>query len=221
LTEEELESIKSFNDQITLQDELEKYLRIEKPEEGLGGRAGIVHRLDKETSGVLLVAKTKEAFEALQAQFKARVVDKEYTALVHGKTSREGTVEVPIARDPKRRTRFTVAKEGRQAKTEYKLIDYFSFGEAEGEPLSLLDVRPLTGRTHQIRVHLKYLGHPLVSDPLYLTSRRLREDLNFCPRLFLHASALSISHPKTGARMRFEAELPSDLSLALSRLKPL
>src|SRR3972149_10541138 len=105
--------------EVTLQDELEKYLGIKHAEEGSGGRAGIVHRLDKETSGILLVAKTPEAFEKLQAQFKERTVDKEYLALVHGETSADGEIRAPIDRHPKFRRRFEVVEGGRESTTAY------------------------------------------------------------------------------------------------------
>jgi len=203
--------------EITLQDELEKYLGIKKSEEGIGGRAGIVHRLDKETSGILVVAKTQEAFEKLQAQFKERTVDKEYLALVHGKTDPEGEVRAPIDRHPKFRRRFEVVEGGRESTTGYHREALLN---KEEESYSYLRVHPLTGRTHQIRVHLKHIGHPVVADPLYLSDKRLKEDLKLCPRLFLHAASLTFTHPSTGARMRFEADLPDDLRKALSSLKP-
>src|SRR3989304_2464378 len=202
--------------EITLQDEVEKYWGSKKAEEGIGGRAGIVHRLDKETSGVLVVAKTQEAFEKLQAQFKERTVDKEYLALVHGKTDPEGEVRAPIDRHPKFRRRFEVVEGGRESTTAYRREGIFQNGE---EIYSYLRVHPLTGRTHQIRVHLKHIGFPVVSDPLYLSDKRLKEDLKFCPRLFLHAASLTFTHPSTGARMRFEVDLPDDLRKALSGLR--
>src|SRR3990170_8310390 len=201
--------------QITLQDELEQYFKIKKSEEGIGGRAGIVHRLDKETSGILVVAKTQEAFEKLQAQFKERTVDKEYLALVHGKTDPEGEVRAPIDRHPKFRRRFEVVEGGRESTTAYRREGIFQNGE---EIYSYLRVHPLTGRTHQIRVHLKHIGFPVVSDPLYLSDKRLKEDLKFCPRLFLHAASLTFTHPASSARMRFEADLPDDLRKTLSGL---
>ena len=204
--------------EITLQDELEKYFGIKNSEEGIGGRAGTVHRLDKETSGILVVAKTQEAFEKLQAQFKERTVDKEYLALVHGKTDPEGEVRAPIDRHPKFRRRFEVVEGGRESATSYRREATLKNG---GEIYSYLRVHPLTGRTHQIRVHLKHIGFPVVSDPLYLSDRRLKEDLKFCPRLFLHAASLTFTHPASGARMRFEADLPDDLRGALSHLKPI
>ncbi|MDP1710818.1 MAG: RluA family pseudouridine synthase [candidate division WWE3 bacterium] len=237
---------------VTLQEELEKYLGIKDPQEGIGGRAGIgrpdfvgpsnsargiggragiVHRLDKETSGILVVAKTPEAFENLQAQFKTRRVDKEYLTLVHGKTDGEGRIHAPIARHPRLRRRFAVVEGGRESVTAYWREALLTNGEEmdgrlrrpsnrriEPALYSYLRVHPLTGRTHQIRVHLKHIGHPVVSDPLYLSPKRLTQDLSFCPRLFLHATSLAFTHPTTGARMRFDADLPKDLQAVLSHL---
>ncbi len=199
----------------TLQDELEKRFGIKKSEEGIGGRAGIVHRLDKETSGIILVAKTQSAFEALQSQFKEREVRKEYLALVHGKPPKSGSIEAAIDRNPKNRMRFAVVPGGRKSMTEYEVLQYFGHG---GELFSLLKVKPITGRTHQIRVHLKHIGHPVVSDRLYLSRKQFRLDLKFCPRLFLHALTLSFVHPESGARMRFETELPPDLKETIESL---
>lgn len=203
----------------TLQDELEERFGIKKSEEGIGGRAGIVHRLDKGTSGVLVVAKTEEAFADLQAQFKKREVEKGYLALVHGKVKeREGKIEAPIARNPKNRMKFAVVEGGRKAVTGYKAISYQQ-SAISAEQFSYLRVKPLTGRTHQIRVHLKHIGHPVVSDPLYLSRKRSKEDHCWCPRVFLHAESLGFKHPETGAWVRFEAELPRDLKVALDEVK--
>lgn len=201
--------------EVTLQDELEKYFGIKKSEEGIGGRAGIVHRLDKETSGILVVAKKQVAFEKLQAQFKERVVEKEYLALVHGKTDPEGEVSEPIDRHPRFRRRFAVVAGGRESTTSYRREKILKNGE---EICSFIKVHPLTGRTHQIRVHFSHIQHPVVSDPLYLSEKRLKADLKFCPRLFLHAASLAFTHPVSGAQMRFEVELPEDLQKVLDHL---
>ncbi|HEB13879.1 MAG TPA: RluA family pseudouridine synthase, partial [candidate division WWE3 bacterium] len=128
----------------TLQDELEKRFGIKKSEEGIGGRAGIVHRLDKETSGIILVAKTQSAFEALQSQFKEREVRKEYLALVHGKSPKSGSIEAAIDRNPKNRMRFAVVSGGRKSMTEYAVLQYYKHEE---ELLSFLKVKPFTGRS--------------------------------------------------------------------------
>lgn len=207
--------------EITLQDKLEKYFNIKSSEEGIGGRVGIVHRLDKETSGILVVAKTQAAFENLQAQFKNRTVDKEYVALVHGKTDKDGKIGASIGRHPKFRMRFDVVPGGRESTTLYhrEALYQTQLPDYPITQLSFLRVHPLTGRTHQIRVHMKHIGHPVVSDPLYLSPKILKQDLTFCPRLFLHAASLSFAHPASGARMRFEAELPKDLQKVLAVLR--
>lgn len=202
----------------TLQDELEERFEIKKSEEGIGGRAGIVHRLDKGTSGVLVVAKTEKAFADLQAQFKQRKVKKEYLALAHGEIKqRRGIIRAPLGRNPKNRMRFAVVEGGRHATTEYHLIHTILYEyKEEKREFSYLRVKLLTGRTHQIRVHMKYIGHPIVSDPLYLSRKRLKEDQKWCPRLFLHAESLAFKHPESGAWVRFEADLPEDLQGALA-----
>ena len=183
-------------------------------------RAGIVHRLDKETSGLLLVAKTPEAFVNLQRQFKERKVKKQYLALVHGKVEpQEGVIEVPIARSPFNREKFGVFLGGRPARTKYKVlsIKYKVLGKKE-EPLTLLEVSPETGRTHQIRVHLKYIGHSVVGDEKYAGRKTARADRKWCPRQFLHASYLSFIHPKTGKKVIVSSKLPSDLQQIIMKL---
>lgn len=168
-------------------------------------RSGVVHRLDKETSGLLLIAKTKTALENLQAQFKGREVKKTYTALVHGKVEpKEGEIKTPVGRLPWRRDRFGVLPGGREAITYYKVYKYYN-------GYTLLELFPKTGRTHQIRIHLKYIGHPIVSDEFYAGRKTARNDRKWCPRLFLHASKISFLHPKSGKRMEFASPLPSDL----------
>ena len=179
-------------------------------------RNGIVHRLDKETSGVMVVAKTKKAFENLQAQFKAREVSKTYTALVHGKVGFEkGVIKAPIGRLPWNRIRFGVLPGGREAETTYRVKSYY---KKDGENFTLLELKPKTGRTHQIRVHLKHLSHPVVSDEFYAGRKTSRVDRTWCPRLFLHASGITFSHPKTGKKTSFKSELPTDLNKALNSL---
>jgi 23S rRNA pseudouridine1911/1915/1917 synthase len=180
-------------------------------------RDGIVHRLDKETSGILLVAKTKEAFEKLQAEFKNREVEKTYLALLHGKVEEsEGKIELTIGRLPWRRDRFGVLAGGRESLTEYKVIDFYP-GERGG--YSLVEFYPTTGRTHQIRIHAKYIGHAIVADDFYAGRKTARNDRKFCPRLFLHASKIRFIHPKDGKRVEFESELPEDLKKVLTDLK--
>lgn len=179
-------------------------------------RDGIVHRLDKETSGILLVAKTKEAFETLQKEFKDRVVEKTYKALVHGKVAEEeGTIEAPVGRLPWRRDRFGVLPGGRSATTFYKVIDYYKDSNSD---YSLLELAPKTGRTHQIRIHAKHIGHPLVSDTFYAGRKTARKDRSWCPRLFLHAFSITFKHPKSGKVVNFESDLSEDLIKSLSTL---
>lgn len=184
------------------------------------GRAGIVHRLDKETSGVLLVAKTPDAFEKLQRQFKERTVKKHYLALVHGKVEpAQGEITAPVGRLPWNREKFGVIPGGREAKTKYKVLSVMHklFGK-RGETVSLLELYPETGRTHQIRIHLKYLGHPVVGDLTYAGRKMARWDRSWCPRLFLHASFLGFTHPESGEWLEFKSELPGDLQKVLSQI---
>jgi len=190
-------------------------------------RGGIVHRLDKETSGLLLVAKTPEAFENLQKQFKERRVEKHYLALVHGLVEpKEGEIRAPVGRLPWNRERFGVLAGGRSAKTRYKVLRYLKrsdlpAGQTSPENIvfSLLELKPETGRTHQIRVHLKFWGHPIVADEFYAGRKTSRRDREWCPRLFLHASFIVFVHPKTGKKMEFSLPLPSDLKKALDQLQ--
>lgn len=179
-------------------------------------RSGVVHRLDKDTSGVMVLAKTPRSFSKLQTQFKNREVSKEYLALVHGWLKpRQGDINLPIARNPRRRQTFTIRLGGRMATSFYQVEDYYL---AEGgERFSLVRVFPKTGRTHQIRVHFQHLGHPLVTDKVY-GGRRLLEDRKWCPRLFLHAAKLTFSHPGTGKTLTTFSPLPKDLILALKHL---
>lgn len=179
-------------------------------------RNGIVHRLDKETSGILLVAKTKEAFEELQRQFKERLVSKTYIALVHGKTSHPaGVISEPVGRLPWRRDRFGVLPDGREAITEYKVIATYSL---EHIAYSLLELKPKTGRTHQIRIHLKHIGHPIVGDEFYAGRKTARHDRKWCSRLFLHAGEISFLHPTTKLKVNFTSPLPDDLTAILNSI---
>jgi 23S rRNA pseudouridine1911/1915/1917 synthase len=173
-------------------------------------RAGIVHRLDKETSGVLVVAKRQPSLEALQQQFRNREVEKSYLALVKGRVQpSEGIIEVPVGRDPTDRTKMAALPEGKYARTQYKVVRRF-------RRHTLLEVYPYTGRTHQVRVHLSWLGHPVVGDANYgPRRRRLLKD-----RHFLHASCLRLTHPVTEEEMTFRAPLPPELGDVLRRLRP-
>jgi 23S rRNA pseudouridine1911/1915/1917 synthase len=180
-------------------------------------RGGIVHRLDKETSGLLIIAKTLESFNSLQKQFKEREVEKTYIALVHGKVEPEkGTIEVSVGRLPWRRDRFGVLPGGRAARTDYEVI---SFYKKDGEEHSLVEVKPKTGRTHQIRIHFKYLRHALVSDSFYAGRKTAKKDRAWCPRLFLHAKEITFNHPESGKRLKFSSDLPPDLRKVLTSLQ--
>lgn len=178
-------------------------------------RNGIVHRLDKPTSGCLIVAKTKSSFESLQSQFKERTVNKKYTALSHGKSKdKSGLIDQPVGRLPWRRDRFGVLSGGRPAQTNYEVLGYY---QKDGQEFTLFELSPHTGRTHQIRIHLKYIGHPIVSDTFYAGRKTARSDLKWCSRLFLHASKIEFSDPDGGEKIRTEAALPVDLESALDK----
>ena len=177
---------------------------------GIGGvkRPGIVHRLDKDTSGLIIVAKNDAAHVSLAQQLKERKVEKMYVALVEGHvTPPEGRIEAPIARDAKHRKRMAVVTNGRDARTSYRVLR-----EVGGR--TLLEVRPQTGRTHQIRVHLASIGHPITGDALY--GRRGDAPV---ARQFLHARRLAFLHPRTGERLELEAPLAEDLQQALEALE--
>src|SRR3989344_4915466 len=178
-----------------------------------GEKGGVVHRLDKDTSGLLVLAKNPEAYNALKKQFLERTVQKKYTALVHGKMPEPaGVISLPIERHPKVWGKFAVGRDlARTAITEWKVEGYYSRFNAH---YTLLELKPVTGRTHQLRVHLKHLGHPVVSDPLYSGRRQLEQDRQWCPRLFLHASRLEIAHPGSGEKLIFNSGLPTDLAQA-------
>lgn len=183
-------------------------------------RPGIVHRLDKDTSGLLVVAKTQSAHESLGDQFRAREVFKSYVALVYGVVKQEsGRIEQPIARDPRNRTRMAIVPGGRGALSLYKVRRSY-------DRFTLLDVELKTGRTHQIRVHLAWLKHPVVADELYAGGRensvrdvQVRALIRKLKRQFLHAEHLGFRHPQTGERMKFVAPLPMELSLFLKSLE--
>lgn len=184
------------------------------------GRAGIVHRLDKETSGIILVAKTYDSFVNLQSQFKERRIQKTYLALTHGEIiPGKGEINVAVGRLPWNRKRFGVLSGGREAVTEYKVLNikYLVSGK-DKEPLSLVELYPKSGRTHQIRVHLQYIKHPIFADSLYAGRKTSRRDRQLLSRVFLHASKISFSHPGTNEIMNFESPLPEDLQRFLLSL---
>jgi 23S rRNA pseudouridine1911/1915/1917 synthase len=189
---------------------------------GVGGesRPGIVHRLDKDTSGVLVVAKNDRAHRALTEAWGTAAVVKEYLAVVYGtpKVSK-GTIDRKIGRDPRDRKRMGVTASGRAAVTHYEVVEAFAH-------TSLLNCRLDTGRTHQIRVHLKAIGHPVVGDPVYsgpqwkgIPNKKLQKALSSFGRQALHAASLAFPHPSSGERMSFRAPVPADMALLLETLR--
>jgi 23S rRNA pseudouridine1911/1915/1917 synthase len=182
---------------------------------GVGGaeRPGIVHRLDRDTSGLLVVAKNEAARAALARQWKDRQVEKGYVALVHGWLEPpEGIIDAPIGRDARHRQRMAVVEGGRAARSAYRVRRLLVSGPEGTDRYSLVDVRPLTGRTHQIRVHLAAVGHPVVGDRVY------GRPSPFVGRQFLHACRLTFRHPVDGRPLEFESHMPEDLQQALRRL---
>ena len=184
-----------------------------------GVRPGIVHRLDRDTSGLLVVAKTQAALENLSDQFRDRTVFKSYLALVHGRVASSGKVDQPLARDPSNRTRMAVVRGGRNALTLYRVRQAF-------DRFTLLDVELKTGRTHQIRVHLAWLKHPVVGDETYGGGRdntiqdpQLRARIRNLKRQFLHAEKLGFKHPVSQEFVKFESALPKDLTELLAALE--
>ena len=183
-------------------------------------RPGIVHRLDKDTSGLLLVAKTEQAHETLADQFRAREVFKLYVALVHGQVGRDrGEIDEPIARDPRHRTRMAIVRGGRSALSIYRARERF-------DRFTLIDVELKTGRTHQIRVHLAWIKHPVVGDETYGSGRdntvadpKIRSQIAKLGRQFLHAEKLGFSHPKSGERLNFTSPLPTELQKLLDTIR--
>ena len=179
-------------------------------------RSGIVHRLDKETSGLLVVAKTLEAQTSLVRQLQKRTVKRDYLALVWGSISSHGWVDAPVGRHPVQRTRMAVVASGKEARTRYEVLEQFT-------DCTLLRCSLETGRTHQIRVHMQSLGYPLVGDPLYGGKAKKGSSatmqLAAFPRQALHAHRLELTHPQHGQRMGWEAPLPEDMSNLLLMLQ--
>jgi 23S rRNA pseudouridine1911/1915/1917 synthase len=175
-------------------------------------RAGIVHRLDKDTSGLLVVAMTLAAQTDLVRQLQARTVKRHYLALVHGRVARDGTVDAPIGRHPVQRTKMAVVSGGRASRTHYHVIERFASA-------TLLECALETGRTHQIRVHMASIGHPLAGDPVYGPRKAGAALLADFPRQALHAWRLALVHPVTRQEMGWEAPLPQDFSRLLAALR--
>ncbi len=173
-------------------------------------RPGIVHRLDRDTSGLLVVARTAEAYEGLVGQLRARAVERRYLALVWGRPAVRGMIDAPIGRSATRRTRMAVRDAGREARTGFELLETFS-----SPAVSLLECRLETGRTHQIRVHLAAIGNPVVGDASYGGARASL----LVGRPFLHAFLLAFDHPVSGQRIRIEEPLPADLEAVLDSMR--
>ena len=182
-------------------------------------RPGIVHRLDKDTSGLLVAAKTEQAHGNLADQFREREVFKSYVALVHGQLERDrGEIDEPIARDPRHRTRMAIVRGGRSALSIYRARERF-------DRFTLVDVELKTGRTHQIRVHLAWIKHPVVGDETYgsgrdktVADRTIRSQIGQLGRQFLHAEKLGFTHPKSGERLNFTSPLPHELKELLKSI---
>ena len=182
-------------------------------------RAGIVHRLDKNTSGLMVVAKNPKSQKYLVEEFQAHSVEREYSAIVYGNMISGGTVDDPIARDPKERIKQAVRVNGKEAVTHYRVIDRY---ENHTHIKALLE----TGRTHQIRVHLSHIGYPLVGDPLYggrlrfpkKAREEIKEALKAFQRQALHSKKLTLKHPTSGDEMSWKIELPEDMSMLLNAL---
>jgi 23S rRNA pseudouridine1911/1915/1917 synthase len=189
---------------------------------GIGGelRPGIVHRLDKDTSGVMLIAKHDDAHRKLTAAWNTDAVRKEYLALVYGTPAADrGTVDAPVGRDPRDRKRMAVVAEGRRAVTDYEVAERLRYA-------SLLRCRLRSGRTHQIRVHMKHLGHPIVGDPVYsgpqwrgIPDKKIQKALSSLERQALHATRITFPHPRDGRVMVVEAPLPEDMRKIIEMLR--
>jgi len=189
---------------------------------GIGGelRPGIVHRLDKDTSGVMVIAKHDEAHRRLTEAWGTDAVRKEYLAIVYGTPKvASGTIDAPIGRDPRDRVKMAIVAGGRHALTDYIVAEQLRHA-------SLLRCRIRTGRTHQIRVHLKHLGHPIIGDTLYsgpqwrgIPDKKLQKTLSTFPRQALHAARITLPHPRGGASLTFEAPLPVDMRELIEALR--
>ncbi len=208
----------------TIQDWMEKRINTNNPistnnsiteeNKDFVGRAGIVHRIDKETSGILLIAKTLESFIELQRQFKERMISKTYLAIVHGDLlPKEGEVRAPVGRLPWNRERFGIVPGGKESVTKYTVVQSIV---KDGEKLTLVSVHPETGRTHQIRVHMKYINHPLLGDYLYAGRKTSRDDRTWAERVMLHAWKIVLSHPVTHEPLAIEAPIPDDMNRIIS-----
>lgn len=208
------------------------------PAEIFDSRTGLAHRLDKDTSGVMLIAKHPGSLVSLLRKFRLREIQKKYTCLTHGKFAiPKGEVNLPLGRRQSNRKLFAVVPDGRPALTEYEVEKFYPvfdlkrFGLDTGrskefkqkrfslyEGFSLVNCWPKTGRTHQIRVHMAYLKHPIVGDQHYVGKKRVKLDSLWCQRQFLHAREIELIHPRSNEKVKYEAELTSDLTMSLSYL---
>ncbi len=175
-------------------------------------RPGIVHRLDKDTSGVMVVALTSEARDWLVAQFKSAAVHKTYLALVSGRIEADGVIEGPIGRHPVHRKRMAVVPTGKPARTTYEIVEHLG-------AYTLVRAHPVTGRTHQIRVHFAFIGHPVAGDYVYGSRSASRSLAQYLPRHFLHAAAILLRLPHAATERAFTSSLPPDLQLALDEAR--
>ena len=209
----------------TIQDWIDKNLKLQnsnlkEEEKDFRLRSGLVHRIDKETSGCLIIAKNPQSFFKLQTAFKERLIKKEYVALVHGKlTPNVGEVNAPVGRLPWNRQHFGVVPGGKEAHTHYSVERYYS--DNLGNNYTLARLAPTTGRTHQIRVHMKYLGFPLVGDYLYAGRKQQDKDRTWCPRVFLHAAKITFPLLQSSEMKTISAPLPLDLNNVLNSLIPI
>lgn len=179
---------------------------------GIGGemRPGIVHRLDKDTSGLILIAKNDHAHTVLSEQFKERSMEKHYRAVAFGNFSEDsGLIDAPIARHPVDRKKMAIIADGKPSQTEWSVLQRL-------KSATYMDVHLLTGRTHQIRVHMQSIGHPLLGDPIYAPNLRTGVRV---PRLMLHAYSLAFTHPSSGKRLEFCAPIPQEFNLTLEKLR--
>lgn len=217
-------------EQVTVQDWSEQHIGINyrvssikygeegwNPEDDFYQRGGIVHRLDKETSGVLVLAKNPQVFVELLRQFREREVKKEYQALAHGKLQpATGEINVPVGRLPWNTKQFGIIPGGKESKTLYKVLEYYQ-DQKKKELFSLVELYPQSGRTHQIRVHLKYIGHPIFADFLYAGRKTARDDRKILGRVFLHAAKITFTHPTKKTSITFSSPLPQELIVVLDQ----
>ena len=197
----------------TVQDFVEDQIDFTESDEDseFKSRSGVVHRLDKDTSGILLVAKNPDSFVKIQKQFKERTVKKQYHAIVNGKSpTGKFEIDAPIGRNPKDRLSMAAVMGGKEARTDFDFVKHFQVNSSEGTWFSYVMAFPYTGRTHQIRVHLAALNLPIVGDPIYCTRAKLEASSNAFNRMMLHALSIQFTHPQTEERVTFEASLPEE-----------